>query len=307
MITEALLALAAAANPAVEAAPPSRLLPGTKAMIEAALASGDAAAVNTVLRLAKATNPAGLVEIETIETAYRTGVTERKEQEARQRREALGAAGALDNWRGQIEVGGSRSTGNTESLGLYAAVGLERDGLDWRHKLTVRADFQETNEVSTTKRALAAWQPNYKFDDRLYGYGLAQYEYDPLLGYDSRYSLGGGIGYAIVARPMLNIDLEGGPAVRFTDPVAGQTLTSLAGRASLNLGWKIAPTLELKQNGALFYEQGETSANAQTALDATLIGALKARLSYNVQYETNAPRGADEIDATSRATLIYSF
>lgn len=307
MIAEALLVLVAAATPAADTAPPSQLLPGTKAMIEAAVASGDASAVNTVIRLAKATNSAAVPEIEVIEAAYRAEVTERGEQEARQRREALAAAGVLDNWRGQIELGGSRSTGNTESLGFYAAVGLERDGLDWRHKLIARADFQETNRVSTARRALVAWQPNYKVDDRLYGYGLAQYEYDPLLGYDSRYSLGGGVGYAVVARPRLNVGLEAGPAVRFTDSVIGHRFTSLAGRASLNLGWKIAPTLELKQNGALFYEEGDTSANAQTALDATLIGALKARISYNVQYETNAPPGADDIDATSRATLIYSF
>lgn len=305
MFTSTILAtVLAVSEPTVVAEP---LPAAVRAMIDAAIARDDPKLVASIIELARATNPSAGPEIEAIEAAYRTDQTAKKEEQERAKRERIEAASLLDMWKGQVELGGTRSTGSADSLGLYASVNVEREGIDWRHKLNARADFQETNDVTSTKRALLSWQPNYKIDGGRYAYGLAQYEYDPLLGYDSRYTLGGGIGYTVIGRPKLKLVVEGGPALRLTDPVAGPASTSLAARASLDLGWKIAPALEFKQSGAFYYERGDTSANAQSALDATLIGDLKARLSYNVQYERNAPAGTDAIDTTSRATLIYSF
>jgi len=103
------------------------------------------------------------------------------------------------------------------------------------------------------------------------------------------------------------VDFEGGPAFRRTAFTDGGTASTLAGRASLDFNWKIAPTLQLTQNSALYVESGDTSASALTALDTTLLGALKARFSYNIQYERNAPTGVKPVDTLSRATLIYSF
>lgn len=300
-------ALAQADPPPVLGVPSPLLDPGVRAMIEAAIASDDRQAVEVVVRLARSTNPGAGPEIDRLEDGFRRRLAETERAEADKRREQLATAGTFDNWKGQIELGASRSTGNTDSSGFYGALGLERNGLDWRHKVTARADFQQTNDVTTTQRALVSWQPNYRVDDRLYGFGLAQYEYDPLLGYDNRYTLSGGLGYSVIARPKVKLELEGGPAFRLTDPVTGGDESSVAGRASMNFGWQVSPTLELKQQGAVYYEAGRTSANSQTALDATLIGSLKGRLSYNVQYESAAPVGSESVDTSSRATLIYNF
>jgi putative salt-induced outer membrane protein len=42
-------------------------------------------------------------------------------------------------------------------------------------------------------------------------------------------------------------------------------------------------------------------------LDTRLIGRLKARFSYDVQYEDRKLTGHEPLDTTSRATLVYSF
>jgi putative salt-induced outer membrane protein len=42
-------------------------------------------------------------------------------------------------------------------------------------------------------------------------------------------------------------------------------------------------------------------------LTVNLIGALSARASYHVQYETNPPLGLDQADTLTRLTLVYSF
>lgn len=278
-----------------------------RAMIDAATTGGDAATVTAVVRLAKQTNPNFVAEIDQLHNAYNGRVRAEREAADRAARERLAAAHILDNWKGEIELGGSRATGNTESLGLYGAIALTRDGLDWRHKLNARADLQETNGARTTERINAAWQPNYKIDARLYAYGLAQYEHDPFAGFDDRYTGGAGLGYTAIATPRLNLELEGGPAFRYTEYVNEPGKSTVAGRASLNLKWKPSETLTLTQVAAVFVESGNTNASATTALDTRLFGPLRARLSYNVQYERDAPAGRDTLDTLSRATLIYGF
>ena len=317
MATEALLTallLTATPMPATEidgeaesAAPTSALPEPVRLMIETAIAGKDPKAAAAVIGVARDSYPEADAEIDGIEAAWRAGLAEEKARREEQRRRQLASAPLFDNWKGQVELGASRSTGNTSNFGLYGAFGAEREGLDWSHKLSARADIQRTNGTTTTQRVLASWQPNYAVEDRLYAYGLTQYEHDKFLGYQNRYTLGGGLGYGVIDTGDLSLDLEGGPAVRVTDFVVGDTDSTLAGRASLDFAWKITPTFQFSQKGSFFLESDDGSASAQTALDTKLIGALKARFSYNVQYERGTPPGVDPVDTLSRATLIYSF
>ncbi|MDX3886061.1 MAG: DUF481 domain-containing protein [Sphingomonas sp.] len=293
--------------PRIDVARPTELPPAVRAMLDAAIASGDAQAVATVTKLAKQAAPWGARQAEGLKDGFDKDQADKKALAERQRQERIKSASFFDNWGGEVEIGAARSTGNTRSLGLYLAAKGEREGLQVRHRFNARADVQETNNVTTTERVIAAYQPNFKFDDRLYAYGLAQYEHDRFLGYDSRYTLGGGIGYTLFTGPKLKVDLEGGPAVRYSNYIEEPDKTTVAGRASVALRWQIAPTASLTQDAALFMEAGNTNASTTLALDTKLFGPLKTRISYNVQYERDAPAGRDPVDTLTRATLVYSF
>lgn len=296
--------------PAVQVVPdpPKPLLSdGTRKMIEAAIDDGDGKAIDTVLKLARKTSPEAKDEIDAIEIPYRAEIARAKAEKEQRRLAQLASSDVFQNWKGQVELGASRTTGSRSSFGLFGSLAAERTGLRWGHKVAARADIQETNDVTTAQRVLASWQPNFKVGERFYAFGLAQYEYDPILGYDARYTTGGGVGIGLVRNDVLKVEFEGGPAVRHTRDVKGPADTTLSGRGSLNLGWKIGPNLGFSQASAFYYEPGESSATAQTALDTKLIGSLKARLSYNVVYEEARPKGREAVDTSSRATLIYSF
>jgi len=314
----ALVMTAAAVNPIAEGpaseavalspAPVVSTLPRpVRSMIDAAMADGDAGSVATVIALARRTNPEAGAEIDVIEADWRTRLMERKAREAAEKQERLASAPMFENWSGKVEFGASRSTGSSNNFGLYGALSGERQGATWRHKLNARADIQRTNGVTTTERALASWQPNVKVRDRLYAYGLAQYEHDRFLGYRHRYTAGGGIGYGLIASGPVSLEVEGGPAYRFTDLTDGTRSTTLAGRGSLDFNWKITPTLQLSQTGSVYLEEGDRTATTLTALDTKLLDALKARFSYNIQHERDVLRAVDRTDTLTRATLIYSF
>lgn len=299
--------------------PPPDLPKPVRAMVASALAAGDPAGVDAVVKLASADYPAGAAEIRRMTADhYQQQATLRaraaSDALAEQRAAARAAAEKAEQarieaqeWKGEIELGASRSTGNTRNLGLYGAMKLARDTDHWRHRFTARADVQKTNEVTTTERISGSWQPAYKLDDRLYAFGLTQYDRDRFLGIAHRFTAGSGFGYGLIAQTDIRLDLEGGPAVRYTDQTEEPSRTSLAARGSAALRWQVTPSFSLTQDAAFFVEAGGTNATATTAIDTKLFGPLKARFSYNLQYEQDAPAGQDKLDTLSRATLIYGF
>jgi putative salt-induced outer membrane protein len=299
--------------------PPPALPEPVRAMVGSALAAGDPGTVDAVAKVAMADFPAGAAEIRQMTAAhYQEQATLRARAAAEalaQRRDAERAAAAAaeqarieaQEWKGEIELGASRSTGNTRNLGLYGALKLAQDTDHWRHRFAARADVQKTNDVTTTERITGSWQPAYKFDDRLYAFGLAQYDRDRFLGISHRLTAGGGVGYGLIAETDVRLDLEGGPAVRYTNQTDEPARTSIAARGSAALRWKVTPTFSLTQDAAFFLERDGTNATATTAIDTKLFGPLKARFSYNLQYEQDAPNGQDKLDTLSRATLIYGF
>ncbi|MBV9884440.1 MAG: DUF481 domain-containing protein [Sphingomonadaceae bacterium] len=313
----ALLA-AAAATPAAPAAGPASppaaesptagALPAeVRAVIDAAVASGDREAVATVVRFAIAAHPAAAAEIAAVQQHFLAEMAARDAERAAAARSRIASAGLLREWDGQIELGASRATGSTDSFGLYGALSARRTGIDWVHQLNARAELQDSDGKRTAERISASWQARRLLDRRLYLFGLGQYERDPFIGFDSRITAGLGAGYSLLDRPGLHVEVEGGPAWRRTDARARDDFSSLAARASLAFSWKPTPRLEFKQDGAFSLDRDNGSGRALSALDVSVLGPLRVRLSYELRFERDILRDVRSLDTTSRATFVYGF
>lgn len=288
--------------------PPTELPPAIRAMAQAAFDTGDDQGLDSILKLARRSFPAAQEQAEALASHYGHLRAERLAQAKREREERLAAAGPLDNWSGEVEAGGSISTGNTRSTALYGAIGLTRAGLNWQHRIRGRVDLQRSNGKSVADRLSLGWEPGYKISDGMFVYGLGQFERDRFLGFASRMTLSTGIGLALVARPDITLTLQGGPAIRRVDYVDRGASIHPAGRASAALRWKVGPRLDLTQDAAIYVgEQTGANAVATTAVETRLLGSLKAKLSYNVQYEERDIPGRQPIDTTSRVTFVYDF
>tara|TARA_R110001606_G_scaffold1430_4_gene5352 strand:+ start:54 stop:977 length:924 start_codon:yes stop_codon:yes gene_type:complete len=298
--------------------PAAAALPGpVKAMIDAAIASGNKQDVLAVVKIAKATNPDDLAEIKALMAVYNARLAEQAKVELREKQEA----GFFENWKGQGELGGFRSTGNTRNLGLSGGVKLVKDAVKWRLNFQARADYERNKGKTTRDQMSATIEPNYKFDKSLYAYGLAQFERDRFQGFSARYTLSGGLGYELVKTKDVRLAVKAGPAIRITHFADGNSKNSLAGLIGLDFDWKISDHLKFSQDAGGTYAsdaQGFTSAvavidsdntsfTATSAFDAKLLGALSARFSYTIEHETNPPVGRIKTDTLSRATLVYDF
>ncbi len=276
-------------------------------ILAAAMASGRDADVEAVGQLAKNTRPDEAVEIETRLAAYRAERQRLKDEAAAAARAKLAAAKFWQNWKGEGQIGASQSSGNTKSAGLSAGVAVARQGIDWTHKFRAQADYQRTNGRTSVERYITEIEPQYRVNDRAFAFGLARWEHDRILGYDTRWNVSGGLGYKLVDTKTMSLSLKGGPAWRQTDFVSGLNDSELTALGGIDFGWQLSPTLRLTQVASTIVGEANSSTSSLTALNAKLTGALSARIAYSAQIDTSPPPGIESVDTQTRFTLVYGF
>jgi putative salt-induced outer membrane protein len=271
-----------------------------KTMLDAAMASGNEGEVATIVKYAKTADPASADLVMKLASDWRNDRLAKAQRH-------LQEADFLDLVKGHAELGGYITTGNTENIGVTAGVELRREGVEWRHKLRLQADYQKSLDVVTRERYLAAYEPNWKFDDRAYLYGAAQYESDRFSGFYDRVSVSSGAGYSAIKSPAVKLDLELGPAFRYTHFTDETTEKNVAARGSVDFNWKLSPGISVTQNASAYVQAANSTVSSKSALLTKLIGPLSAQFSYQMQYESMPPLGSKTTDTISRAALVVDF
>lgn len=292
----ALLALTAvAADP-----DPATIPPPIRAMLDAAIAANDEAAVRAITKYARAADPASADATLKVADDWRTARAEARD-------ERLRTASVFELWTGRIEAGGSATTGNSNVRGVTLKGELVRESLYWRHKLNGTVDYQRSAGITSREYYLGAYQANWKLDDRLYLYGTGQFESDRFFGFSQRYGASVGAGYAVIRSPAATLNLEVGPAFRYTDFTDGRLQRSAAARGNVDFDWNLSSGIKFSQDAAAYVEQFNNTISATSALAAKLVGPLSGQVSYSIQYESAPPDGRVSLDTISRASLVYSF
>ncbi|KHL25930.1 membrane protein [Croceibacterium mercuriale] len=294
----------------------AQLAAPVRAMIDAAMATGDAAKVRTVVELARETNPDDVEEINALQAGFRTRQQQLAQARSTVRVEELRNSGILENWSGRGQIGAFQSSGNSNDVGVSASLELRRTGIDWTHLLRGSADYQRSRGRTSREQYLASYEPRYVISPRLFTYGLAQFEKDRFSGFDARYSISGGLGYEVLqGQPRLSVQL--GPAYRRTEAIDGTTDTNLGALAGVDFNWQIIEGLTLTQDTDYVTETGgraqlitdgnNTSLLLVTGLEAKIRDGFTTRLSYTVDYNSRPPANAVKTDTQTRFTLVYGF
>lgn len=279
---------------------PAPLQPAIRQMLDAAIATGTDADLDTVAKFAKQADPQASAEIDAIVNTHRKTIAEYK-------REVIQEANFTQLWKGRGELGGFRSTGSTSEIGISAGLTLQRTGLKWSHALTGSADYRRANGETSRERFFGSYQPKYQFDAQGFAYGLAQFERDPFIGYFSRYTGSIGVGYKLIKTKKIDLSVDVGPSVRHVQYVDGNGETNAGGRSSLDFNWKLTPTITIRQTASGYVESDVRSLAAQTTFNTRIASRLSANFSYNIQYETETPLTDERLDTLSKVTLVYDF
>lgn len=269
-------------------------------MIDAAAANSDAD-LETVANIARKTNPNAIASIDALVKHWRTAATEARLQK-------LAEQGYLQGITGQGEAGFNTSSGNTQSTGIALGLAAAKETLRWKHAVKASVDYQRDYGVTSKERLFAGYEGTFKFRPRIYTVIVLNWERDRFAGFDSRFSQSLGIGYKVINQPKLKVGIEAGPALRETRYAPGELETNLSWRSAGLAEWAIAPSTKLTQNVSVYLEdQKHTSLAATSALTTKVTGALSARASFVVQYESDPPLDLRKTDTTTRFTLVYGF
>lgn len=294
--------LAAALPVAIFAVSPAaaQLTDPVRMMLEAAIESGKAAEVDTVAKYAKKAQPEEAEEIAALVSGWKTKVQERKIAD-------LKNANLFERWDGEGHLGFSRSTGNSNDTGFNAGLRLKREGVSWTHELRSQIDYQKSKDLVTRERILAALESQHRFDQTAFAFGQGQFERDRVQGIAARYAISGGLGWTVIDRADLRLALKGGPAYRHTEYRPDRSEDVITGLAALDGRWTIASGLTLTQRAETFLATDNSTFTSTTSVDTRIIGALAARLSYTVDYQTEPLAGGVDLNTLSRASLVYDF
>lgn len=273
----------------VSAAP---IPPAVDAMLRAA--GGD---IDTVARVAKIAHPDSTAEID----ALTAQLAAQREEERTAR---LAQAGFFDAWSGEGELGMYYTTGNTKDIGAVVSIGLTKEGLEFRHKVNALVDRQKSGGVMSRSRSLLDYELNYKFNERLYLYGLVGWERNTFAGFAHRFTESGGFGYSVFNRERLILDVTAGPAFQQTQNVGARREHETTVRAAVDFGWVITDNLKLTESAAILLGTQWTST---TALTYAFNEALSSRASFDVIYENDPLPGRKAADTATRLSLVYGF
>ena len=289
----ALLPLALVATPALADPIP----PPVAAMIDAAAGPDQ---LRVIAEIAKKTNPASAAEIDARVAAIAAAA-------ARTREEQLAAQGALAGWTGNGEVGGFISSGNTSNRGLAIGINVSKETRHWKHAFRGLVDYQEYQGVTSRERYFTGYDGNWKFSPRGFAVLALSFEKDRFSGFTSRFTEALGLGYRLIDGRRVTLALDGGPALRQTQLASGTRQSELAARAALNAKWVVTPAISLTETATYASDQRNSSLLSLSQLTARLNGRLSARMSYQVNNESNPPAGRKTTDTVTRATLVYNF
>lgn len=210
-------------------------------------------------------------------------------------------------WSGEGELGAFLSTGSAPGSGFVGRLTVIAERGRWRVATSGRIDYQKTSNEVTRNQIRVTVEPNYKFDEHGYVFGLGQYERDRFQGFTDRYSLSAGLGYNLLDSDGRKLSIKAGPAMRVTQPVEGPQEQTLSAVALADLKLRLTPTLSYSQEVSTYFDAVRRTYYTLAALDSRLSSKLKARLSYTLQHEAGSGVARTLTDTTSRLTLLYGF
>lgn len=222
-------------------------------------------------------------------------------------------------WSGEGSLSAGVTTGNTDTIDIGVGAKAKREEGRWTVAVEGAYDYGEIDGLASRDRWFVSGQTDYDLTERIYTFARVSYEQDDFSGFDSRLFSGVGAGYHIFKGDRFTWSVEASPGFRISevsdelDPVTGaivvpgETVTNFAVRGGSSLKYIFNENVDFTNQTNVVWTDLSTQTINMSALNAKLIGALTARLSFEVRNDTNPPIGFVETDTATRLSLVYGF
>lgn len=224
-------------------------------------------------------------------------------------------------WTGQGQLGFLGSQGNTQATSANAALEMGYLQDRWKHALHIDYLYGKSAGVVAAERWDAQWQSNYNLTQRLFTFGLLNYQHDMFSGFQYQASATAGIGYQLIdsaatklsvqvgagarkERPELLLKTPGG-AVYGRVPLRSNTNAIITG--GLNYTQQFNASTSLSDTALLEAGSDNTMITNTLALAVKVSNKMAVSLGYALQENTKPPAGLKKLNTTETVNLVYSF
>ncbi|MBR9814721.1 DUF481 domain-containing protein [bacterium] len=224
-------------------------------------------------------------------------------------------AAAADEWKGKVELGALRTSGNSESESLNAGFALNHKRGNWANKLTAAAfsasqeDDDTGEEQQTAERYTASFKSTYDFSEFNYVFGTVTWEKDLFGGVRERTTETVGYGRRLIATDAHKLDAEIGAGARQQQSQKPDLVreNDAIVRGALNYLWNISKTSQFSQT--LLAESGDSNTYSEsvTALKLSIVGPTFVNISYTIKNNSDVPAGREKTDTFLALNVSYEF
>lgn len=215
--------------------------------------------------------------------------------------------GPKQGWDGEVALGASLATGNTDRQAVDADVKASYRAGRFEDHYRLSGEFAREDGNTTASRIKAGAQTNYDINNRFYALGFAEVERDRFSGFEYETELGIGVGYRVIDDADLSFDVELGPAYRHSELDTGGTDNRLFARGTAIVQWQISDNARLANETMIEGDSNQVRVEDTLSLTATVIANLAARFSFNIRYNSNPPAATEKTDTVTKAQLVYAF
>ena len=217
---------------------------------------------------------------------------------------------ADESWNGNVQLGYTSNSGNSDDSNLKAAFDAKRDSGDWKHHGHIDASNSESEGVRSSERYFGSYRLGYDFSENQYVYAYGSYEDDRFSGYDYQSTISIGYGHTLIDEERMKWNFEIGPGYRqnkLEEESGGGKEEDAILRAFTHYEWTFSETATFFQDFSVEHGQENTISKSVTALKTKVVGGFALQLSYTVKHTSEVPEGTEKTDTETAITLVYNF
>ena len=212
-------------------------------------------------------------------------------------------------WSGGGELGFVKTTGNTDSTALNAALEFVRTTENWRYRFAGTALITAEDGTKDNERYTAEAQADRKLSEKSYLFGVYRYDADKFGSYDPSQTATVGYGRELMNSETHVLKGEIGAGYRSQkETISGNTESDAILRFLLDDAWQILPTTAWTNR--LLIETGSNNTFTQwnTGILVAMTNKLSVKLGFELRNNTDIPPGETEkTDTQTSVNLVYKF
>lgn len=206
------------------------------------------------------------------------------------------------------ELGSIFTTGNTDTESINAKLTLAYQKNDWQTKLNLSALSSKDSDVTSAEKYGLGAQINYSSSEVSYIASVLDLQKDRFSGFDYRSTLSINYGRRLIKNDKLLWNIEAGPGYRrdqleTEDEVADEAVLRLANTVE----WSVSDNAKLAQRLTSEIGESNSTIRAETSLTNQINGSLATKITYTINYVSDAPEGSEEKDSELGITLVINY